>query len=184
MKKNLILTISGLALGGALGAGALTGCASAGSAATGSAGQASHPPTATAPPPSTNPPSTQPPSTQPPSTQPTAPPSSPAAGRLTVILGPAFNPGALRVKVGEQFMVTVSPAVSASGLSCTQPEAGASLAVQCVGQSQFLYRAVRPGSAELSAEVRPNCKPGSVCPQWITMPRLQITIAPALQPNQ
>lgn len=180
MKKNLILTISGLVLGGALSAGALAGCGSAGSAATGSGGQVSHPPSATAPPPSTQPPTTQPPGTPPPTT----PPPSSTAGRLTVTLGPAFNPGTLRVKVGEQFLVTVSPAVSASGLSCTQPEAGASLAVQCVGQSQYLYRAVRPGSAELSAEVRPNCKPGSVCPQWITMPRLQITIVPAPHPNQ
>lgn len=178
MKKNLMLAISGLALGGALAGGALAGCASAGSAASEPAAPRS--PSASAPPTSAPPVST-PPSGASPTPAPTN--SPPSAQRLTVHLGSAFNPGSLRLKVGQEFLVSVSPSVKASGLSCGPAPADSSLSVRCVGTSQYLYRAVRPGSAQISAEVRPNCQSGGVCPQWITMPRLSITVGPADHPN-
>jgi hypothetical protein len=40
----------------------------------------------------------------------------------------------------------------------------------------YLYTAEHPGSVTLSATVRPRCGPGQMCPQWISEPRLQITI--------
>ena len=49
------------------------------------------------------------------------------------------------------------------------------LTVRCMSGA-FYYTALRPGTAELMATVRPRCAPGSMCPQWIAEATLTITI--------
>ena len=49
------------------------------------------------------------------------------------------------------------------------------LTVSCASGA-FTYTAKRPGTAELTATVRPNCSRGGMCPQWIAEATLKITI--------
>ena len=79
-------------------------------------------------------------------------------------------------------MVTVDSSVRASGPgvpgSCPGTTAridGGMLTVRCMSGA-FYYTALRPGTAELMATVRPRCAPGSMCPQWIAEATLTITI--------
>jgi len=125
-------------------------------------------------------------------TAPAAPPSaghssSPAPVSATPVifavrLGRGFRPRTLRISPGQQFTVTVDSSVRASGPglpgSCSSVPAridGGMLTVRCTSGA-FSYTALRPGTAELTATVRPRCAPGSMCPQWITEATLKITI--------
>ena len=86
------------------------------------------------------------------------------------------------VRRSPDFVVTVDSSVKASGpglpSSCpgtTAPIDGGLLTVRCTSGA-FYYTAQRPGTAELTATVRPNCAQGSICPQWIAEATLKITI--------
>lgn len=125
----------------------------------------------------------------------TTPAAPPSAGRssspapvsaapviFTVRLSRSFQPRTLRIAHGQQFVVTVDSSVRASGSgvpsSCagaTTPIDGGMLTVRCTSGA-FYYTAQRPGTAELTATVRPRCARGSMCPQWITEATLKITI--------
>jgi hypothetical protein len=125
----------------------------------------------------------------------TTPPAAPSAGGsssaapvsappviFAVRLGRAFQPRTLRISLGQQFTVIVDPSVRASGPdlpnSCSSVPAridGGMLTVRCTSGA-FSYTALRPGTAELTATVRPRCAPGSMCPQWVTETTLKITI--------
>jgi hypothetical protein len=124
-----------------------------------------------------------------------APTGVPSAGRSTspapvsaapvmfaVRLGRGFQPRTLRISPGQQFRVTVESSVRASGpglpSSCRDIPTridGGMLTVRCTSGA-FYYTALRPGTAELTATVRPRCAPGSMCPQWVTETTLTITI--------
>jgi len=125
----------------------------------------------------------------------TTPAGPPSAGRssspapvsaapviFAVRLGRGFQPRTLRISAGQQFVVTVDPSVRASGpglpSSCAGTPVridGGMLTVRCTSGA-FSYTAQRPGTAELTATVRPRCAPGSMCPQWVTEATLKITI--------
>jgi hypothetical protein len=119
---------------------------------------------------------------------PSAGASSPPTGQppivLVVRLGPAFSPSTLHLAVGQKFQLEVSKSVQAAvaGLPehCASGSvthiAGGMLSAQCSTASSFLYTAERSGSTVLTAAVRPRCSPGTMCPQWVTAPRLKITI--------
>ena len=100
---------------------------------------------------------------------------------FAVRLGHSFQPGRLRISPGQHFVVTVDSSVRASGpgvpSSCpgTTRIDGGVLTVRCTSGA-FYYTALRPGTAELMAAVRPRCVPGSMCPQWIAEATLKITI--------
>jgi hypothetical protein len=131
-------------------------------------------------------------------------PSPPAAVPPIIILvrlGADFSPSTLRLAVGQQFELAVSSSVQATGPAiptCSSgpapvgsgappsegsgaPPAGGppvQLFAQCEGNGSYLFTAEQPGSVVLSATVRPNCAPGTMCPQWIAEPSLSITITP------
>ena len=100
-------------------------------------------------------------------------------------LAAGFSPRTVRLRVGQQFLVVVSPDVQASGIpwpdgcppGTTRPVAGGLLIAQCLAGGRYLYTARRPGSATVTATVQPRCAPGSMCPQWITAPRLVAVIS-------
>jgi lipoprotein-anchoring transpeptidase ErfK/SrfK len=101
---------------------------------------------------------------------------------FAVRLGHGFQPSTLRISPGQHFVVTVDSSVKASGpgvpSSCsgtTAPIDGGMLTVRCTSGA-FYYTAQRPGTAELMATVRPHCARGSMCPQWIAVTTLKITI--------
>ncbi|MBO0822617.1 MAG: hypothetical protein J2P27_02015 [Actinobacteria bacterium] len=123
-------------------------------------------------------------------TQPGSAGSSRSAGAsapqqvTTVHLGVAFSPAALQLKVGQQFLVTVSTSVRVTGLPApggcaggsTQSAGGGLLSARCTGAG-YLYTAQQRGVANVSAGVRPRCAPGTMCPQWVSAPTLKITIS-------
>jgi hypothetical protein len=102
---------------------------------------------------------------------------------IVVRLGTAFSPDRLRLSVGGQFLVVVSPSVHASVLGappgCASRAAwsagGGLLSVRCASGG-YLYTAERPGSAVIPATVGPRCGPGQMCPQWLSEQRLYVTI--------
>jgi hypothetical protein len=100
---------------------------------------------------------------------------------ITVVrLSASFSPGQLQLSVGHQFLLIVSPSVQAKGLEATAgctsgTAAGGLLSVRCTSGG-YLYTAEHPGTATISATVRPRCKPGQMCPQWLAEPQLHITI--------
>jgi hypothetical protein len=104
-------------------------------------------------------------------------------GIVVVRLAATFSSAVLRLNVGQQFLVTVSKSVQASGLGfpggCTAGTtaqiASGLLSGRCVAGG-YLYTAEHAGSAVLSATVRPRCAAGTMCPQWITEAHLKITI--------
>lgn len=111
---------------------------------------------------------------------------SPAAvppATFVVRLAAAFSPRSVRLGAGQQFVVIVSKTVkvSGSGISgdCTSggtgPAGDGLLSVRCSG-GDYLYTAEHAGSTVLSATVRPRCKPGTMCPQWISRASLKITV--------
>lgn len=109
-------------------------------------------------------------------------PASGAPVIFAVRLGPGFQPSTLRISPGQHFVVTVDSSVKASGpglpSSCPGTTAqidGGLLTVRCTSGA-FYYTAQRPGTAELTATVRPSCARGSMCPQWIAEATLKITI--------
>jgi hypothetical protein len=117
-------------------------------------------------------------------------PGSPPRGTghsspVAVGLAAGFSPGTVRLRVGQQFLVAVSPDVRASGIpwpggcpvGTMRPVPGGLLTAHCLAGGRYLYTTRRPGSATVIATVRPRCAPGSVCPQWITEPRLAVVIS-------
>jgi hypothetical protein len=102
-----------------------------------------------------------------------------------VRLAAGFSPRTVRLRAGQQFLVVVSPDVQASGVpspggcpaGTTRPVAGGLLTAQCLAGGRYLYTALRSGNATVVATVRPRCAPGSMCPQWITEPRLAVAIS-------
>jgi hypothetical protein len=100
---------------------------------------------------------------------------------ITVVrLTASFAPGQLQLSVGHQFLLIVSPSVQAKGLEATAgctsgTAAGGLLSVRCTSGG-YLYTAEHPGTATISATVRPHCNPGQMCPQWLAEPQLHITI--------
>ena len=109
-------------------------------------------------------------------------PVSAAPVIFAIRLGRSFQPSTLRISPGQHFVVTVDSSVRASGpgvpSSCPGTTAridGGVLSVRC-RSGGFYYTALRAGTAELMAAVRPRCAPGSMCPQWIAEATLTITI--------
>jgi hypothetical protein len=158
--------LTGLAL-----TGALCGCGSAAQHSGPAGTAAGTPSSATAP---------AGPSSPGPSRSPAPVPAAPVI--LAVRLGPGFQPGTLRISPGQHFVVTVDSSVRASGPdvpgSCPGTTAridGGLLTMRCTS-GVFSYTAQHPGTAELTATVRPRCARGSRCPQWITDATLKITI--------
>jgi hypothetical protein len=105
---------------------------------------------------------------------------------VTVVrLGTAFSPSSLRLRTGQQFRLTMSKAIQASGPgvprgcapgAAAQEAPGGLLSVRCVSSHEYLYTAERAGAGTLSVTVKPNCPPGTACPLWVTEASLKITI--------
>jgi len=172
-----------LALGGALSA---CGGQPAGDAARGHLASTSSPRSSSA----ASSPTVPPPVTSSPGPSPvlsSSPPVSSPPPVAVVRLGVAFSPDKLRLSVGGQFLVVVSPSVHATVLGappgCAPGTAattaatttGGLVSVRCTSGG-YLYTAERPGSAVISATVGPHCSPGQMCPQWLSESRLQVTI--------
>jgi hypothetical protein len=101
---------------------------------------------------------------------------------FAVRLSSGFQPSTLRISPGQHFVVTVDSSVKASGpglpSSCPSATArvdGGMLTVRCTSGA-FYYTAQRRGIADLTVTVRPNCTRGGMCPQWIAVATLKITI--------
>lgn len=176
---HLSAALAGLALTGALCA---CGSAAGSGASAGVGAGATVSPSATG--------SGQPSPTRTSSPTPTSPSahasSPPAIGGGPIIfavrLGGGFQPDSLRISPGQRFVVTVDSSVKANGpglpSSCSgisAPVDDGMLTVTCAAGA-FTYTAQRPGTAELTATVRPNCSRGGMCPQWIAEATLKITI--------
>jgi len=101
-----------------------------------------------------------------------------------VRLGTSFSPKTLRLGAGQKFVVIVSSSdkVTGSGISGACNAATAArfssdlLSLSCQGNS-YMYTTRRAGSTELSVTVRPNCKTGAMCPQWMATSTLDITVS-------
>jgi hypothetical protein len=137
----------------ACGSQPLTGTGAAGSPSAGTtAGRSSPPATPSSPP------------------QPTAN-NSPA---VVVHLAAGFSPAAVRLRVSQRFLLTVSPGVQAKELDAAGcgsgvggTAAGGLLSVRCTPGGYF-YTAGHPGTGIITATVGPRCSPGQMCPQWLT----------------
>jgi hypothetical protein len=122
------------------------------------------------------------------SSPPSARASSPSADQPPIIrvvrLGAGFSPGTLRLGVGQEFQLEVSNTVQATvegvpshcAAGSVTHVADGMLSAQCSTASSYLYTAEHPGSVVLTATVRPRCSAGAICPQWVTAPRLKISI--------
>lgn len=103
---------------------------------------------------------------------------------IVVRLDLAFSPSALRLHTGQQFRLTVSTTIQASGpgvpgdcrRGAVSQVPGGLLSVRCLSSREYVYTAERAGTAILSATVKPNCAPGTACPLWVTDAGLKITI--------
>ena len=122
------------------------------------------------------------------------PPSPPVAVPPMIIvvrLSTGFSPSSLQLAVGQQFELEVSDSVVATGpgIPSTCPGGASSggpvpmLFAECVSSGSYLFTAEQPGSAVLSATVRPRCAPGIMCPLWIAEPNLAIIITPGTPPG-
>jgi hypothetical protein len=116
-----------------------------------------------------------------------SPPVVPVGGApniAVVRLGAKFTPGTLRLGTGQKFEVIVSRSVKPTGAGMSgqcQPAAAARfsstmLSLSCTGGG-YLYTARHAGSTALQVTVRPACGAGTMCPQWVTMARLNLTIS-------
>jgi hypothetical protein len=116
-----------------------------------------------------------------------SPPVVPVGGapNIPVVrLGSRFAPGTLRLGTGQHFEVVVSRGVkpTGSGISgqCTAAAAArfssAMLSLSCTGGA-YLYTARQAGRTTLTVSVRPACAAGTMCPQWMTVARLALTIS-------
>ncbi|HEY3956307.1 MAG TPA: hypothetical protein VGM53_23300 [Streptosporangiaceae bacterium] len=116
-----------------------------------------------------------------------SPPVVPVGGapNIPVVrLGSRFAPGTLRLGTGQHFEVIVSRGVkpTGSGISgpCTPAAAArfssAMLSLSCTGGA-YLYTARQAGHTTLTVSVRPACTAGTMCPQWMTVARLALTIS-------
>jgi hypothetical protein len=107
----------------------------------------------------------------------------PAAGApiiFAVRLDHGFSPSTLRLSPGQHFVVTVASSVKAGGMlsSCSSNTADVDngmLSVHCTSGTYY-YTAERAGTVVLTASVRPDCSGGGMCPQWIAVATLKITI--------
>jgi hypothetical protein len=182
------VSIAGAALAVLAFGSALSACSGhpAGDAARGRLASTSSPSSSpvASPPTLPSPVSSGPPSTGRSSPPPASPPPVATPPHITVVrLGTAFSPDRLRLSVGGQFLVVVSPSVHASVLGaptgCASLAAWSAdsglLAVRCASGG-YLYTAERPGSAVIPATVGPRCSPGQMCPQWLSEARLYVTI--------
>jgi hypothetical protein len=116
-----------------------------------------------------------------------SPPVVPVGGApniAVVRLTSRFTPGTLRLGTGQKFAVIVSKDIkpSGSGISgpCTPAAAAqfssSTLSLRCSGSS-YLYTALRAGTTALAVTVRPFCKAGAMCPQWVSVARLTLRIS-------
>jgi hypothetical protein len=174
---QLSAALAGLALTGALCAcgsaahpGASAGVGSGASVSPSASGQPSSPARTSSPTPTS------------PSAHASSPPTIGGPIIFAVRLGGGFQPDTLRISPGQQFVVTVDSSVKANGPGLPSSCSGISapiddgmLTVTCASGA-FTYTAKRPGTAELTATVRPNCSRGGMCPQWIAEATLKITI--------
>ena len=113
----------------------------------------------------------------------TAPGRAGNSPAVVVHLTAGFSPAAVRLRVGQQFLLTISPSVKATGLDTagcgsgtTWTAAGGLLSARCTSGG-YLYTAEHPGTGIVSATVRPRCSPGKMCPQWLTGAQLRLTIS-------
>lgn len=110
-------------------------------------------------------------------------PSAAAPDTVVIRLGAAFSPRTVRLGAGQQFVVIVSKTVKVSGpdisgdctSGATGPAGNGLLSVRC-SAGDYLYTAEHAGSTVLAATVRPRCKPGTMCAQWISRATLKITV--------
>lgn len=106
--------------------------------------------------------------------RPTVTESVDTAGLVT--LGQSFSPSSLVAKQGQLIVVVLSSGVTAN---VTSPAPGASIAGGELDHSRiYLYVATHPGLSTIAATVRPACAHSQGCPQWMTMPKLNVTVAP------
>jgi hypothetical protein len=101
-----------------------------------------------------------------------------------VQLATRFSPAVLRLGAGQQFQLHVKQSVRATieGVPRTCPAgtvtdiANGMLSVQCGTDSTYLFTAEHSGSAVVTATVTQRCKPGIMCPDFVVLARLKVTI--------
>lgn len=91
-----------------------------------------------------------------------------------VYLGPNFTQSWVRLTPGQLLLVSVQADVTAT---VTDPAPGSAVEGGQLGDTTYLFAAVKPGTTTISATVRPKCAPSTVCPQWIAAPKLMVTVA-------
>jgi hypothetical protein len=168
--SHLIAALAVVAALTACGSQPLTGTGATGTAPGTTAGQSS--PAATPGTPGT------------PAGTPGTPPGTAGNSPAVVVhLTAGFSPAAVRLRVGQQFLLTISPSVKATvlgtagcGSGTTWAAAGGLLSARCTSGG-YLYTAEHPGTGTVSATVRPRCSPGKMCPQWLTGAQLHLTIS-------
>jgi hypothetical protein len=108
------------------------------------------------------------------------PSSGPPSGAPAVVtLAAQFSRPSVTLTVGQQLTVNVSPTVKTTlktGPSCQPGDAHAVLAQVCGSGSAATYVAHGSGTTQLSVIAKPNCKPGTMCPQWVTHPELTVVV--------
>ena len=101
--------------------------------------------------------------------------SSGTASQVSLVrLGASFSPSTLTVNPGQIIVVTPEKGVVTRVFG---PAPYSSVAGGQLGRSRAdLYIATQPGTSTINAVVRPWCAPFHVCPQWIAMPKLTVTV--------
>lgn len=115
------------------------------------------------------------------STKPTTqPPATGASGSARVVkLANTFSPRTLSLTVGDSFTVQVSPSVQATMIAATfsgTSTAHRVLAKKVLSASLVRYTAVATGSVTITTPVKPACKAGQMCPHWVTLATLKVTV--------
>jgi hypothetical protein len=105
---------------------------------------------------------------------------TPGPGLIAVVtLGASFSPSSVTLSVGEPLLINVNGDVASmmtGPVTATTPDGP--LTGGALGPASYVYFATKPGTEILSATIRPRCEPGTMCPMWIAMSRLTVTVSP------
>jgi hypothetical protein len=123
--------------------------------------------------------------TSPPPTSRTSPPPTAQQPIVQVVqLSTKFSPAELRLGAGQKFQLHVNQSIQATiaGIPQTCPAgtvtdiASGLLSARCGTGGTYLFTAQHSGSAVVSATVGKRCKPGTMCPDFVVIAQLKITI--------
>jgi hypothetical protein len=85
----------------------------------------------------------------------------------------------VQLVVGQKLTVQFTTGVPAKPKPSSCPQPGASDVVRqlCSSSDDLSYQAVAPGKSSMMFTVKPKCKSGAVCPDWVQEAHISVTVA-------